>query len=468
MKKTKKILLIVIILLLILLIALIGMCRSYSSKYLESDTLPDNVFINGIDCSEMTKKDARKKLVNEWNSNCFEITSQGECIESIPLSGMKYTITENIRSCISDAGFFAYLRHLAGKPYEISIPMTVRSGGKAFNSEYKAFCDRLDEGTTHTEDAYVDMSTADFNVVAEIYGDNVDRKLLRSSIYSMIAEGTMTLDYNRDDFIDVPDITTDSREIEEQLEYCNTYLKEKITYEFGGSEITITPAELNDMIYLTESGDVAVDSKKVREYVDRLAYDTDTYGSNRVFRSTNRGDITVYGGAYGYLIDRDAETKHLSKDLISGNDVTREPEYIYRGNGRNGRDDIGSTYLEIDLSAQKLWYYQSGRIIFTSEFVSGNLKDGTGTIVGTYSLAYKERDATLKGENVDGTDYESEVKYWMPFWNGYGLHDAPWRDEFGGTIYKTNGSHGCINLPPEKAEQLFSIIKTHDIIVIYY
>ena len=75
MKKTKKILLIVIILLLILLIALIGMCRSYSSKYLESDTLPDNVFINGIDCSEMTKKDARKKLVSEWNSNCFEITS---------------------------------------------------------------------------------------------------------------------------------------------------------------------------------------------------------------------------------------------------------------------------------------------------------------------------------------------------------------------------------------------------------
>ena len=34
-------------------------------------------------------------------------------------------------------------------------------------------------------------------------------------------------------------------------------------------------------------------------------------------------------------------------------------------------------------------------------------------------------------------------------------HDADWRSSFGGEIYKTNGSHGCINLPPAKAAVLY-------------
>ena len=43
----------------------------------------------------------------------------------------------------------------------------------------------------------------------------------------------------------------------------------------------------------------------------------------------------------------------------------------------------------------------------------------------------------------------------MPFNGGIGFHDASWRTEFGGTIYKTNGSHGCVNLPKEAAKQIF-------------
>lgn len=468
MKKTRKTLILILIAFIIILVTLFGLCKNYSSKYLESDVLPPDTFINGTDCSEMDKKEAEKLIISEWNSQTFEIKQEDSVIGSLPLKGVKYDITDSISSCISDAGFFAYIKHLAGKPFDITVDMTVRKGGKAFNSSFRQFCDGLDEGCVKTRNAYVDMSTTDFDVVPEVYGDNVDRKLLRSTIYSLIAEGTMTLDYVKDDFIDVPEIISGSKEIDEILDYCHEYLSEKITYTFGSREITLTPSQINKMIYQKEDGSVDVNKDKVREYVDELAYNTDTYGCSRSFSSTLQGDITVSGGAYGYLIDRDGETEHLCKDLIGGKDVTREPVYAYKGNSRNGNNDIGKTYLEIDLSAQTLWYYKNGKSIFRSEFVSGNLKDNTGTITGTYSLAYKERDATLKGVNVDGSDYESEVEYWMPFCNGYGLHDAPWRDEFGGDIYKTNGSHGCINLPPEKAKELFSIIQTHDVIVIYY
>ena len=57
---------------------------------------------------------------------------------------------------------------------------------------------------------------------------------------------------------------------------------------------------------------------------------------------------------------------------------------------------------------------------------------------------------------ADGTyEYESHVDYWMPFNGGIGFHDASWRSKFGGTIYQYSGSHGCINLPVDKAKLLY-------------
>ena len=59
----------------------------------------------------------------------------------------------------------------------------------------------------------------------------------------------------------------------------------------------------------------------------------------------------------------------------------------------------------------------------------------------------------------DGTyAYHSHVNYWMPFNGGQGFHDAPWRSAFGGQIYVNGGSHGCVNMPPSKAKELYSLI----------
>ena len=68
-------------------------------------------------------------------------------------------------------------------------------------------------------------------------------------------------------------------------------------------------------------------------------------------------------------------------------------------------------------------------------------------------MYYKEKDRILRGKKLpDGTyEYESPVSYWMPFNGGIGLHDASWRGKFGGQIYRTNGSHGCINMPVREA-----------------
>ena len=53
-------------------------------------------------------------------------------------------------------------------------------------------------------------------------------------------------------------------------------------------------------------------------------------------------------------------------------------------------------------------------------------------------------------------------------WNGIGLHDSSWRTEFGGDIWKTNGSHGCINMPKNKIPQLFNMVEVGMPVVMHY
>ena len=89
-----------------------------------------------------------------------------------------------------------------------------------------------------------------------------------------------------------------------------------------------------------------------------------------------------------------------------------------------------------------------------SDFVSGNPAKGNATPGGAYAITYTERNATLKGQN-----YRTPVSYWMPFNGNIGMHDSSWRSAFGGAIYQTNGSHGCINLPPAAAKTIFENIE---------
>ena len=87
-----------------------------------------------------------------------------------------------------------------------------------------------------------------------------------------------------------------------------------------------------------------------------------------------------------------------------------------------------------------------------------------------YLLDYKTKDRDLKGEKLPNGEYSyvSHVDYWMPFYGGYGFHDASWRSRFGGSIYNYSGSHGCINTPYEKMEQLYERTEIGTPVIMFY
>ena len=67
-----------------------------------------------------------------------------------------------------------------------------------------------------------------------------------------------------------------------------------------------------------------------------------------------------------------------------------------------------------------------------------------------------------------GPGYASPVKFWMPVIRGVGIHDASWRDEYGGDIYISNGSHGCINTPYDIVSQMYERVEVGTPVIMYY
>ena len=118
--------------------------------------------------------------------------------------------------------------------------------------------------------------------------------------------------------------------------------------------------------------------------------------------------------------------------------------------------------MEISLAKQHMWFFKDGQLLVDTDVVTGNHNKGWDTHTGVYAIMYKERDATLVGEN-----YSSPVKYWLPFYANTGIHDASWRSSFGGSEYMNNGSHGCVNTPPANAEKIFNNIEKGVPVVVY-
>lgn len=258
--------------------------------------------------------------------------------------------------------------------------------------------------------------------------------------------------------------TLDIWEKLEALQQCG------IVYRMGEEEIPVDASVVCDWIavddngrfLLDDSGELQVRENAIEEFVQTLAAEYDTVGASRQFLST-RGDIvTVEGGLYGNKIDQDAETAYLKEAFETKKKEVREPVYLQEAR-KQGREDIGSTYIEVDMTEQMMYYYVDGVQTIDTPIVTGNTSRRMGTPSGVNFVYAKQKNRILRGRG-----YASHVDFWMPVKGNIGIHDAAWRGKFGGTIYQTNGSHGCINTPRAAMEQLFEMAEVGTPVVMFY
>ena len=237
------------------------------------------------------------------------------------------------------------------------------------------------------------------------------------------------------------------------------------------SELTVTAYQTDLLQFISfaahelgveiENLDVKINRKAINDYIKWLAHKYDTVGARRKFAASTGKTVEVEGGLYGWKIDQDSEAKALIENILQADKIEKEPVYAQKAFSR-GENDIGDTYIEINITRQHLWFYKDGKLIAQGSVVTGNPAKGYDTVTGTYFIEYKEKDSVLSGPG-----YDAKVKYWMPFFGNMGLHDASWRSAFGGEIYKRNGTHGCVNAPRYLAKRIFESIEEGVPVIIY-
>ena len=318
-----------------------------------------------------------------------------------------------------------------------------------------------EENIEKPEDAYLKYTDNGYEIVPEKKGNQPLEEQIMLDVKAVIEERQAVLKLNDSDYMQ-PAVTSEDPKLQEKLQVTEKYKNMSITYEIEGSEQVLDGQTI--LSWLTTNGDlsVTVDPDMAASYAQQLASKYNTYAATRSFVTTNGDTIKIGGGDYGWVIDKKGEAARIIEDIEKGESVTREPEYEQRA-FVEGADDIGNTYIEIDYTNQHLWYYKDGSLLMDSDLVSGNLNNGNGSPDGVFKIISRQSPATLVGE-----DYESDVTYFMPFAYNVGLHDASWRSNFGGSIYKNSGSHGCINLPYDAADTIYKNVELGTPVVAYY
>ena len=449
---------------LILVVAYVGIAQYYKKHFFA------NTYINGMDCSNLTASEAKELITTNVNTYVLGITARDGSKEKIGAKDIDLTCTfeRELTDVLAEQSVYTWLVN-AFKENKVDHPYQLHYDEKKLDARIKnlGFLDK--EKQIEPSNATISKYSEEtgFTIVKEDQGNKIIKKKLKKAIVDAVNSLESNLVLEKTDCYKTPTVYSDDPILKKTLDTIGKYMQTKLTYRFGDKTEVFDGSKIGPAIKVDDEYNVIIDNAVVKEFVDYIGKTYNTIFTNRKFKTSYGTEIVVEGGDYGWWLNRNEELKQVIECIKNGEQKEKEPVY-YQKAVQYGEDDLGNTYVEINLGAQHLFVYKDGKRVLESDFVSGNVSKGYATPTGVYPIQYKETDTYLKGQNGDGTSYRSHVDYWMPFNGGIGMHDATWRKGvFGGTIYKNNGSHGCINLPPEKAKAIFGIISKGTPVIVY-
>ncbi len=422
-----------------------------------------NTFVNGKNISYASKDEALRKP-----SEPFTITIKGrdERTATINLKDIDYRATIPESASIDQNPFKWPLAFANIDNDEFNFDYNVKYDEDKLQKNIQG--QALVSEVVKPVNANVKYENGEFKIIPEVMGNMVDSKKLNKKIKDAIYNHKEEIVLEDDDYIN-PVVKNNSKELKKLLADAKTIESMKIGFNFNGFDFKLEGEDLIDM-FDTDKGTYELNYDKITKYVSYLADETNTYGKNRTFNANGIGKITVNPGVYGFILDVPGTVDKVYELVNERKSGDVEPVYERTGLSREADgSDIGNTYVEVDISRQYMWFYLNGELIFETSIVTGMPQTRKwATNVGVGSILSKAANQTLRGDNFDGSRYKTPVSYWMPIgWDGEGFHDAPWRGGFGGNIYYSNGSHGCLNMPPALAGKLFELAPHNTPVIVY-
>ena len=454
------------------------------NEYLYKDAFPMGVWINNVYCTGMTSVEVSELLESSYDIHSKSISVRTLDGEEHTLLFDEYGIgisyNDVVAECFEKESVnYNWLRRIA-TPRKYNVQPTYTYDRTAIEEKLKKL-DWLNERVYNPKNTVSIIKSASDGYC--LVDETKDLLLKKDAVELICTEFVNQLTDGKEQF-ELIDLLSDEnkkicyKSIPYTLEMRETLSKWKgidhfqsfhLTYVFGDQTETIDKSVVSTWMLLDEEGNIVFEGNDpvlnqtaVETYVNYLADTYDTVGVEREFKTTRGDVIKVSGGSYGNKIDEKAEYEYLLDAFEHRKGGSRIPQYISEAKEK-GIDDIGDTYIEVDMGNQHMYYYVDGVLTIDTPVVTGNTSRRCGTPSKVCYVYYKQRNRVLRG-----TNYVTPVKYWMAVDGRIGIHDATWRKEFGGEIYKTNGSHGCINTPLDIMAELYELVEIGTPVIMFY
>lgn len=453
-----------------------------------------DVAVNGVNVSKMDKA-AAKNTIDAFYKH-YALTLETIDGKTVPIDGnsisMQISLLDDLNEAIKKQEAYLWFVNMF-KHHDIQMAATATWDDAALSKICSKMSALKKENMIAPQDAYIGVENGKLTIVKEVLGTTLNETAFKQAVNNGLSTVVSKVSLVDAGCYVLPKVYSDDEKLKKEYDAKKDVVKNTIKLQLDDLTLDVGMDIYNAV--LEKNGDSYVVSERlVKEYVKSLADKYDTLGKDRTFKTSFDGKEVVMKGdigtAFGYEMNQEETAKALYQALQGDSAVTVNAVFNEKGYTLQGDNDIGDTYIEVNLSEQKIIGYKNGKKITEGDCVSGNESAGHGTCIGLYAIQDKKSPTVLRGEKKEVVktvtkkkngkkvkvqkktmeyEYESPVTFWMPFSGGIGLHDAvQWRSSYGGNIYLYDGSHGCVNLTYGVAEALYNNFSVGDPVIVYF
>lgn len=461
-------------LLILLFINVLFFCGGYFllATYYQGEFCP-NTWVNGVYCTGKSVEEVNSELLSKIKAPIITVTDENGNAYTIDMANVDYAAdySEPLLQFMKKQNPYLWIDNLTFHQSHTLKP-TVTYNQEKLESAWNSLPPVREE--RDKEGIYEIRLTQMGYILYNGLQNRLDTEKAFLLLTQKLSMGEDSLQLAKEGcYYDTP-LTVAQEQTKKLWEKIDFFQQCKLVYDMGPEKVPLDAKTVsrfltaeNGIPITDKTGELVIDKAQVQSFVEALSDEYDTYGKERSFESTRGDTILVKGGTYGTKLDRKKELAYLMEALskqenYTGDEKLHIPAYEKEGVVR-GKDDIGDTYIEVDMTEQKMYYYLEGELALETEIVTGNTGRKMGTPEGVNFVYNKQKNRTLRGQG-----YASFVKYWVPVKGNIGIHDASWRKEFGGEIYKKSGSHGCINTPTDKMAELYDMVEIGTPVIMFY
>ena len=468
--------------LLMLLAAIVGGAYAVMAHHFETHFYTGTI-INGRDVSGMTAREVKQLIADDVATYSLTITERDGVKEILDADDVKWAYVDDhkVDEIMANQDPWRWFLSISkSKKFDFTAGTTYDK--KMAEAAIEALNCLKPENVTEPVDAYLTETPEGATITPEVVGNKVDEEKLKETVLAALDAGDTAVDITEPDLYLYPEVYSDDENLNRRMNDWNAYLNIEITYAFGDNVETVGRSTICEA--LKDDGEnVTVDLDWIRPLVGTWADKYNTFGRERTFKTHSGETVTLpaytkgtgekdpdtkeeltHTSDYGWLLDSDATAADLQSAIVDRTSGSRQPIFKYSAKGWDNGDLTGS-YVEVSIAEQHLWVYKDYQVVVETDVVTGAPVPDRTTYPGCYAIDAKKSPATLGTIATQG--YSSEVNWWCPFDGGRGLHDAPWRETFGGQEYLANGSHGCVNCPANIMEQIYNNVSIGEAVIVY-